>query len=319
MMRRFLLYLHTGRSSALRGLAQVIHEMRNRGVRTGILDQQLTEMREADPALLPDGLLEAIDGPDVDIVHDLDPAIDELVIVLGGDGTILRALEIAREHSVPVHGVNLGHVGFLAESEAADLATTVHRLLDGDYSIEKRGTLNIEVYDAEDRMVAAEWALNEASLEKSDRQKMVHVVIEIDGRPVSTFGCDGVILSTSTGSTAYGFSAGGPVVWPEVDAFLVVPLAAHALFARPLVLGRSSEAAIEITADNTCSAVLTMDGRRVLDVHAGMRIESVLSPNSIQFARLTHTPFADRLVEKFELPVDGWRGRGHDDPAAQER
>ena len=234
----------------------------------------------------------------------------ELGIVLGGDGTILRALEAVREADIPVHGVNLGHVGFLAESEVEDLSVTVARLLDGDYEIEKRSTLDIAVLDPDDHPTAQHWALNEASLEKADRQKMINVAIEIDGRPVSSFGADGVLLSTPTGSTAYAFSAGGPVVWPEVDAMLVIPLAAHALFARALVLGRSSVAAIEMTLDNREGGVLTLDGRRVEEISAGMRIEARLSRQSVRLARLAPTPFADRLVEKFQLPVVGWRGRG---------
>ena len=234
----------------------------------------------------------------------------ELGIVLGGDGTILRALEAVREADIPVHGVNLGHVGFLAESEVEDLSITVARLLDGDYEIEKRSTLDIAVLDEHDEQIGHHWALNEASLEKADRQKMINVAIEIDGRPVSSFGADGVLLSTPTGSTAYAFSAGGPVIWPEVDAMMLIPLAAHALFARPLVLGRSSEIAVEMTMDNREDAILTLDGRRGEDIVAGMRIEARLSEHSVRLVRLAPTPFADRLVEKFQLPVVGWRGRG---------
>jgi NAD+ kinase len=165
------------------------------------------------------------------------------------------------------------------------------------------------VRDRYDEILHTDWALNDASLEKAARQMMIYVVIEIDGRPVSSFGCDGVLLSSATGSTAYAFSAGGPVIWPEVDAFLVVPLLAHALFARPLVLGRSSEVAIELTQDNEVHGVLTLDGRRTVDVSPGMRIESRLSERSVRLVRLASTPFADRLVEKFRLPVVGWRGR----------
>lgn len=309
-MRRFLLYVHSGRASALTAMMTVLAELGSRGVRAVITDEQYEEIRGAEARRLPAGLLDILDSEEVDVVDAVSAAdLVELGIVLGGDGTILRALEVVREAEVPLHGVNLGHVGFLAESEAEELSTTVHRLLDGDYDIEQRATLDIVVLDDEDRVVHTDWAMNDASLEKADRQKMIYVVIEIDGRPVSSFGCDGVLLASSTGSTAYGFSAGGPIVWPEVDAFLLVPLAAHALFARPLVLGRSSEAAIEMTVDNRDQGVLTLDGRRVVDITAGMRVEGRLSPRSIRLVRLTSTPFADRLVEKFQLPVVGWRGR----------
>ncbi|MGP9693747.1 NAD kinase [Brachybacterium sp. AOP25-B2-12] len=309
-MRRFLLYVHTGRAEALHAMLTVLTEMDRRGVRGVVTDEQVAEIRSADPAIVPPELLEVLDGDRVDI-DDRVTAADrvELGIVLGGDGTILRALEVVRDAKIPVHGVNLGHVGFLAESEVAELSETVVRLIEGAYEIEERSTLDVLVFDAEQNELGRHWALNEASLEKADRQKMINVVIEIDDRPVSSFGCDGVLLSTSTGSTAYAFSAGGPVVWPEVDAFLVVPLAAHALFARPLVLGRSSRAAVEVVPDNSDDAVLTLDGRRTVPIEPGMRLEARLSPSSITLARLAPTPFADRLVEKFRLPVVGWRGR----------
>ncbi|PWH05912.1 NAD kinase [Brachybacterium endophyticum] len=309
-MRRFLLYAHSGRTSALEAMMTVLAELGNRGVRAVLTDEQYDEIRETPPEGLPAGLLDILDSEEVDVVDAVSAAdMVELGIVLGGDGTILRALEVVREAGVPVHGVNLGHVGFLAESEVEELSTTVRRLLDGDYEIEERATIDIVVRGPKDQILHKDWALNDASLEKADRQKMIYVVIEIDGRPVSSFGCDGVLFTSPTGSTAYGFSAGGPIVWPEVDAFLVVPLAAHALFSRPLVLGRSSEAAIELTVDNRDEGVLTFDGRRAFEIRAGMRVEGRLSPRSVRLVRLTTTPFADRLVEKFQLPVVGWRGR----------
>ena len=310
-MRRFLLYVHTGRRAALNALQTVLAELTAHGVRGVVVDEQVAEIRALPPSDVPEGLLHTVTSGEVDVLDAVSAAdLVELGIVLGGDGTILRALEAAREADVPVHGVNLGHVGFLAESEVESLAATVTRLLDRDYQIENRSALDIAVLDDDDNLVAEHWALNEASLEKSDRQKMISVAIEIDGRPVSSFSCDGVLLSTSTGSTAYAFSAGGPVLWPEVDALMLIPLAAHALFARPLVLGRSSEAAIEMTLDNREIGVLTLDGRRTEELGAGMRVEARLSPQSVRLVRLSATPFADRLVEKFQLPVVGWRGRG---------
>ena len=310
-MRRFLLYVHTGRRAALRATLTILEELRRRGVRGVIVDEQVDEILALPEDMAPPRLLTFLTNGGVDVLDAVSAAdLVELGIVLGGDGTILRALEAVREADVPVHGVNLGHVGFLAESEVEDLSITVARLLDGDYEIEKRSTLDIAVLDEHDEQIGHHWALNEASLEKADRQKMINVAIEIDGRPVSSFGADGVLLSTPTGSTAYAFSAGGPVIWPEVDAMMLIPLAAHALFARPLVLGRSSEIAVEMTMDNREDAILTLDGRRGEDIVAGMRIEARLSEHSVRLVRLAPTPFADRLVEKFQLPVVGWRGRG---------
>ncbi len=310
-MRRFLLYVHTGRRAALNALQTVLAELTAHEGRGGLVDEQVDEIRALPDSDVPPGLRETLTGSDVDVLDAVSAAdLVELGIVLGGDGTILRALEAVREADVPVHGVNLGHVGFLAESEVEGLAATVTRLLEGDYQIENRSALDISVLAEDDTVVSEHWALNEAALEKSDRQKMISVAIEIDGRPVSSFSCDGVLLSTSTGSTAYAFSAGGPVVWPEVDALMLIPLAAHALFARPLVLGRSSEAAIEMTLDNREIGVLTLDGRRMVELGAGMRVEARLASQSVRLVRLSATPFADRLVEKFQLPVVGWRGRG---------
>lgn len=309
-MRRFLLYVHTGRRAALQAMLSVLEELRLRNVRAVVVDGQVEEILALPEDVAPPRLLTFLTNGGVDVLDAVSAAdLVELGIVLGGDGTILRALEAVRAADVPVHGVNLGHVGFLAESEVEDLSITVSRLLDGDYEVEKRSTLEIAVLDAEDALLERHWALNEASLEKADRRKMINVAIEIDGRPVSSFGADGVLLSTPTGSTAYAFSAGGPVIWPEVDAMMLIPLAAHALFARPLVLGRSSEAAVEMTLDNRDDAILILDGRRSAHITAGMRIEARLSARSVRLARLAPTPFADRLVEKFQLPVVGWRGR----------
>lgn len=231
----------------------------------------------------------------------------ELVIVLGGDGTILSAAEIARDSDAPLLGINLGHVGFLAEAEKEGLEESVRRALTRDYVIEERMTLSVRVkVDAE--VVYETWALNEATVEKASRERMLEVVIEVDGRPLSSFGCDGVVMSTPTGSTAYSFSAGGPVVWPTLDAMLLVPLSAHALFARPLVVAPDSVFAVEVLDRTRGTAVLWCDGRRTRDLPRGARVVVRKSPNPVRFARLHQGTFTDRLVQKFNLPVTGWRG-----------
>jgi len=231
----------------------------------------------------------------------------ELVVVLGGDGTILRGAERARHGDVPLLGVNLGHVGFLAEAEREAVDDVVRAIVERQWHVEERTALDITVLVG-GAQVHRTWALNEASLEKAAREHMVEVVVEIDGRPLSRWGCDGVVCATPTGSTAYAFSAGGPVVWPEVEALLVVPISAHALFARPLVVSPRSVIALELP-EASSSAVVWADGRRAVELPPRARVEVRRSAQPVRLARLSHAPFTDRLVAKFSLPVDGWRGR----------
>lgn len=231
----------------------------------------------------------------------------DVVIVLGGDGTILRAAEIVREHPAPILGINLGHVGFMAEAEKDDLQRAVAAVIAGDYEIRNRATLEVSVFRA-DELVFRSWALNEVAVEKSSRERMLEVAVEVDARPVSSFGCDGVLVSTATGSTAYAFSAGGPVVWPNVEAFVVVPLSAHALFSRPFVIDPESQVAIELLQRSIGRGVLWCDARRNFDLEPGARIVVRKSEVPVQMVSLSSAPFADRLVRKFNLPVTGWRG-----------
>jgi NAD+ kinase len=231
----------------------------------------------------------------------------ELVIALGGDGTLLRAAELARPEGAPLLGVNLGHVGFLAEANPVDLEVTAAKILSGEYDVDERLALDVSVR-REGEVVIRDWALNDVSVEKAAREHLINVVLEIDGRPLSRWGCDGIVCATPTGSTAYAFSAGGPVVWPSVQALLVVPLSAHALFARPLVVSPASTVAIEMT-DAEAVAVMFCDGRRTHQVEARDRLEIVRSDSPVRLVRLRNAPFTDRLVDKFQLPVQGWSGR----------
>ena len=231
----------------------------------------------------------------------------EVVLVLGGDGSILRAAELVRSQVAPILGINLGHVGFMAEAEREDLETVLDRLSRKDYEVGFRVALEVEVFQ-EGELVFSSWAVNEVTVEKSARERVLEVVLEVDGRPVSSFGCDGVLVSTPTGSTAYAFSAGGPVVWPNVEALLVVPLSAHALFARPLVIGTRSLIAIEVLKRSPGAGVMWCDGRRTFDLGPGASIEVNQSPRPVPMVMFDENPFTDRLVRKFSLPVSGWRG-----------
>lgn len=303
-VRNFLVVAHTGRAESLSAAVDVVHLLRAAGVTPVIDEESLDELRDA----AGDGVLRVLN-------RDVTVGDIELVIVLGGDGTILRAAELARGGSAPLLGINLGHVGFLAESERDDLASAVARALDRDYLVEERMTLAVRVKLGTE-VIYETWALNEATVEKASRERMLEVVIEVDGRPLSSFGCDGVVMSTPTGSTAYAFSAGGPVVWPSLDALLLVPLSAHALFARPLVVGPNSSLAVEVLQRTQAVGVLWCDGRRAIDLPRGARVVTRRSPTPVRLARLHSSPFTDRLVNKFALPVHGWRGPVDDDGRA---
>jgi len=240
-------------------------------------------------------------------VHGLSGPEPELVLVLGGDGTILRAAELVRNRGTPLLGVNLGHVGFLAEAEPDGLQEVVQRIADRDYSVEERMTVDVQVHTPQGDIHEG-WALNEATIEKLDRARMLELAIGVDGRGVSTFGCDAVVLATPTGSTAYAFSGGGPIVWPDVEALLMVPVAAHALFTRPLVVGPNSVLAAEVLERSMMPAVVWCDGRRRMPAPRGSHIEVRRGHEPVRLARIEQTPFSGRLVAKFDLPLSGWRG-----------
>ncbi|TFC06447.1 NAD kinase [Cryobacterium mannosilyticum] len=296
--RHILVVAHTGRQDSLEAAVTVCEQLLAAGAVPVLAPNERADLLASCPAL--DGQLA--------ILHETVDVTDlELVVVLGGDGTILRAAEIVRGCSAPLLGINLGHVGFLAESERDDLGEAVRRALSRDYLVEERMALAVRVKLGDD-VIYETWALNEATVEKASRERMLEVVIEVDGRPLSSFGCDGVVMSTPTGSTAYAFSAGGPIVWPSLDALLLVPLSAHALFARPLVVGPDSSLAVEVVARTGATAVLCADGRRVHDLPPGARVIVRRSPIPVRLARLHSGPFTDRLVNKFNLPVTGWRG-----------
>ena len=231
----------------------------------------------------------------------------EIVFVLGGDGTLLRAAELARPAGVPVLAVNMGRVGFLTEADSDVLEQAVAQVIEQKYEVEDRMTVDVTA-SLRDRRLAHTWALNEASVEKSSRERILDVRIEVDGRPVSAFGCDGVLCATPTGSTAYAFSAGGPVVWPDVQALLVVPSNAHAMFSRPLVVSPDSVVSVEVDPDGH-PAVLCCDGRRTFVLPPGARVDVVGGAMPTRLVRLREGPFTDRLVHKFGLPVQGWRNR----------
>ena len=298
--REVLLVVNTGRQTNLQTAEKVAGWFTSAGVRPRVLADEAGDL---DPscyaAVVPVGP-EAAAGT-------------EMVFVLGGDGTLLRAAELAHPVGVPVLGVNLGRVGFLAEADSDALEETVARVVASAYEVEERMTVDVTATH-DGQLVASTWALNEASVEKGTRGGVLDVCIEVDHQPVTAFGCDGVLCSTPTGSTAYAFSSGGPVMWPDVQALLVVPSNAHAMFSRPLVVAPTSVVTLDVDPDGP-PAVLCCDGRRYFALPAGSSVEVVGGSTPVRLARLNVGSFTERLVRKFELPVQGWRTRrDHDLP-----
>ncbi len=326
-----LLVVHTGRPEGLQTAKIVADRLCAAGVTVRVLESEAEELGCPNTTVLPV-------SPDAAVGA-------EMVLVIGGDGTLLRAAELARPAGAPLLGVNLGHVGFLAETEPEVLSDAVDHILDGHYWVERRMTIDVSVQQ-NGSVSASAWALNEATVEKAARERMLDLVTEVDGRPLSRWGCDGMVFATPTGSTAYAFSAGGPVVWPDVEALLLVPISAHALFAVPMVVSPESVLAAEVigatgSKGGMSGAVLWCDGRRKVDLPPGARVEVRRGAMPVLLARLRHdadgetgpggrsvvigASFTDRLVAKFGLPVSGWRGKGEArhrsrrDGAARER
>jgi NAD+ kinase len=304
MNRTVLMVVHTGRDEATETARRVQKALGDNGIGLRVLSAEAVDRGPL--PVSPDDMRAM--GVGIEVVNADPHAAEgcELVLVLGGDGTFLRAAELARNVGVPVLGVNLGRIGFLAEAEAEAIDRVLERIVARDYRVEERLTLDV-IVSKDGHVIQEGWALNEASLEKGPRLGVLGAVVEIEGRPVSSFGCDGVLVSTPTGSTAYAFSAGGPVLWPDLEAILVVPNNAHALFDRPMVTSPDATIAIEIEGDGH-DALVFCDGRREMLLPAGGRLEVKRCSTAVKWARLDSAPFTDRLVRKFRLPVTGWRG-----------
>lgn len=286
--RTALLVVHTGRADIVEFARTAAERLKNADFEVRALADEAADLGDAPLHAVPDDA-RAADGA-------------EIVLVLGGDGTFLRAAEYARPAGAPLLGVNLGRVGFLAEAEPDAVHETIKRIVARDYEVESRMTLDVTIG------AQTTWALNEASVEKSVRERMLEVVIQVDDRVLTRFGCDGVVCATPTGSTAYAFSAGGPIVWPTMDALLVVPNNAHALFARPLIVDPESTVTIE-PVDDRYDAVVCCDGRRGIDVPTGHAVQLRRGELPVRIVRMHGWSFTERLVEKFALPTDSFRNR----------
>ena len=280
-------------SKKVNSVLLVIHPTRNEALNTGKELAKLLRVQNLDvyATIKLEGAKEFDDSSKVD-----------LAVVLGGDGTMLRASEIFRGKKLPILGINLGHVGFLAEIERPSLSDIAHAITNGSFEIEERMSLSYQLLRG-GKVLQSGWALNEVTIERNDHQ-MIDLFVQIDHRPLSRWWCDAVICATPTGSTAYAYSAGGPVVWPEVDALVLLPLAAHALFTRPMVISPRSEIVIDIESE---SADLNADGIRRTKLQKNDRVVLTSDKEDVLLAHIKPVAFADRLVAKFKLPVEGWR------------
>jgi NAD+ kinase len=289
--REALLVTHTGKRRNADHARTVAADLFEAGFVVRVLAEEAAELRI--PEAMPVTGRNAAEGA-------------EIVFALGGDGTLLRAAELARPAKAPLLGINLGKVGFLAEAEIGDLDRAVREVVARTYTVDERLTIDVTA-ECDGQVIANSWALNEVSVEKGAREKMLEVLVDVDGRSLSRYGCDGVVCATPTGSTAYAFSAGGPVVWPEVEALLLVPISAHALFSRALVTAPTSTITINVD-PYTTFALLSCDGRRVIDIPPGSTVTVRRGALPVRVVRLRQQSFTDRLVAKFDLPVEGWRG-----------
>jgi NAD+ kinase len=298
-MRSALIVAHTTRAETSAMAGDAGHQLREAGFEVRMLTDEAADCGAERTARLVAGPSAAEDA--------------EIVLVFGGDGTFLRAAEFARPAGVPMLGVNFGHVGFLAEADPEALTATIKAIINRRYEVEERTTVDVAV-SSHGQVLATSWALNEVSVEKGTRERLIEIAVAVDGRPLLRFGCDGVLCATPTGSTAYAYSAGGPIVWPNVDALLVVPNAAHALFARPIVVAPDSVVDLDLTSHDQ-AGVLACDGRRSFDVPPGGRVRVLRGSQPVRIVRIHDWSFGERLVTKFQLPVRGFRDSGRDSTA----
>lgn len=286
------LVVHPGRPGATARAAEVALALSSAGIET---------------------VVDACDDPigslaSVGVAHtSLADATLELIIVFGGDGTLLRAAESGFARDIPLLGVNLGHVGFLAEADVDALPVVVDAVVQRSFTVEARMALSVSCTNS-DGSAWQSWALNEVSVERAGSPRVIDLGLAVDGAHLSRYGADGMVCSTATGSTAYAFSAGGPVVWPDVQAICVVPVSAHGLFSRPLVVAPNSTVSVEMLSDG--AAMLWADGRRGVQLGQGSIVSVSRSASDVLFARIHPAAFTGRLVGKFALPVSGWRAQG---------
>lgn len=224
----------------------------------------------------------------------------DLVVSLGGDGTMLRAARLAHSADAPLLGVNLGLLGYLSEVDPSHARTALDRIFDDEFEIEERMMLRADVV-VEGRKESFV-GLNEVLVERSGGHRLVRLAVTIGGESLAAFNADGVIVSTPTGSTAYALSAGGPIVSPRAECLILVPVSAHMIFSRPFVL--SADEALEVTIEGEGQeAALSLDGAEGRSLTAGSPVSIQRDPRPLRLIRLGGPGFVERLRAKLDLPV----------------
>lgn len=277
-MKKVGFVAHGGRPEALAVASELSHWLTGQGVSTRRLE---TEPVEAQDAASQETFASGLD----------------LIVCVGGDGTFLRSARIANGASVPVVGVKVGRLGFLTEIEPEEAPAVISEVLDGRGKIEQRMALTA----TSEALKQQHWALNEVMVEKGSRHRLIKLAVELAGTRICTFSADGVLVATSTGSTAYSFSARGPIVSPAVDCMIVTPIAAHMVFDRSFVVGPDEGVELEVVGDE--AGVLSTDGQASVEMPVGARVRIAAAQKpTLMVRRSDDKNFFDIVREKFGLP-----------------
>ena len=263
--------LHSRRPDALTCAARIVAHLESRGVAVSVEDEFAHEL-----GVTP---FSCADKADV-------------IISLGGDGTLLRGIQVAYRWEAPLLGINLGRVGFLTEAEPGDIETALDAVISGRYEVEHRPVLHVEAG-------GKRWhALNDVVLSRGGRARLTTISAFVDGELAGRYVADGVVVATPTGSTGYSLSAGGPIVSPKVDCMVITPICAHTLQHRPAVVHGGARITLELLQDDVQTASLQVDGQSCMELQSGMRAEIRMDARPIGLIRLKEQHFFQLVRDK---------------------
>ena len=224
----------------------------------------------------------------------------ELMITLGGDGTLLRGVRLLNGLEVPVLGINLGQIGFLTSTKPESLADALQAVTTGTHHIERRAALEAEHVGVGGSPQSCKTVVNDVVVHKAEQTRIIRIRVSVDGEEVGRYTADGIIVATPAGSTAYSLSAGGPVMLPSVDAMVVTPICPHTLRVRPIVIPGSSEVTLEVIPRGTEEALVSLDGQIGCSLKRGEQIVTRRSPIAVHLVRLGQDGFFGRMRQKLE-------------------